>query len=81
MSGYDLSESKFASLVGTASRHHRKQIAGWLSLTTRTRRGAVTFLTVEGDEMPLSVVHHAIQADTGMQRWAYNLWMNYAHFG
>ncbi len=81
MTGYELTLGEFAALVETASRHHRKQIAGWLSLTAHARRGEVCFRGPDGVELPLQEVHRRCQVDDQIRRWAYNLYMNYAHFG
>ncbi len=81
MTGYELSPDKLAYLVKVASRHHRKQIAGWLSLSAHTRRGETYFLDSKGAEVPIAIVCRSLQAKHQVQQWAYNLFMNYAHFG
>ncbi len=81
MTGYELTLADFEYLVGVASRHHRKQIAGWLSLTVGVRRDKVFFRGSDGVVVPFQEVHRRCQADDQIRRWAYNLYMNYAHFG
>lgn len=78
MAGFDLSLDDFAYLVRVASRHHLKEIAGWLSLTTRRRREAIVFLDEGGREVTLAEAHRLCQADPQLMRWAYNLFMSYA---
>lgn len=81
MTGYELSADDLDYLVRVASRHHRTRMAGWISLTAHTRKGEPYFLDAAGDEVPLAVVFLSLQANVEVQRWAYNLWMHYAHFG
>jgi hypothetical protein len=81
MTGHELAPMDFAILLRVASRHHRQQIAGWLSLTAHTRRGQVCLRDAEGAEGPLAEAQRASQADVQVQRRAYNLFMHYAHFG
>lgn len=77
MTGYELAPEQFDGLVRMASRHHRKQIADWLSLTVHLRRGEVSFRSSDGSEVPLQEVYRRCQADCDVRRWAYNLYMHY----
>ena len=79
--GNELSLQQFTFLVEVASRHHRKQIAGWVSLTAHTRAGRVYFKASDGHHVLVDEVHRACKADDEVQRWAYTLYMHYAHFG
>lgn len=81
MRGYALTLEEFAVLAQASSRHHLKQLAGWMSLTAHTRKGLVYFKDRDGREVPLAEVHRACEANARTRRWAYNLYMHYAHFG
>lgn len=80
MAGYELSMQQFATLLTTISRHHLKQMAALVKLTAHARSG-VYFNDSTGSEVPLDRVHETFQADFGIQRFVYNLFMHYAHFG
>jgi hypothetical protein len=81
MTGYKITLDDFARLVKGVSRHHRKGIAGLLSLTAHTRRGSVYFRNNNGTEVPLEEVYQRCQDDPQLQRTLYNLHMNSIHFG
>lgn len=81
MPEYELTVEDFTSLVKAASRHHREQIAGWLALTAHADHGSCCFRGDDGAEVPLAEVHRRSQANDRIRRWAYNLFMYYAHFG
>ena len=81
MTGDELLPNQLTYLVKVASRHHRNQIAGWVSLTAHTRRGEPYFRDVEGAEVPFAEVCELLQADNEVRRWTYNLYMHYGHFG
>ncbi len=81
MTGYELSPNDLAYLVEVASRHHLKQIAGWVSLAAHTRRGEPYFRDTEGAEVPFAEVCRLLQAEREVQQRTYNLYMHYSHFG
>lgn len=81
MTGFQLSSQQFEILLKSASRHHRKQLAGLLNLAAHTRRGDFIFSDSEGRDVPYDEVHRACNSDAEVQRQVYNLYMHYAHFG
>ena len=81
MNGYELSSDDVAYLLKVASRHHRKQIAGWIAHAAHTRRGELYFRNAAGAEVSLAEVCRSLHADEKVLRWAYNLFMHYSHFG
>lgn len=81
MTGDKLSLKQFASLVQVASRRHRKQIAGLVSLTAHISKGGAYFKNRMGRTVPLEEVHQTCEGDADIRRRVYNLYIHYAHFG
>ena len=77
--GYESKLSDIVYLFDVASDADRRRVAGLVGASVAVRDGGTVFLDASGAEIPSGEIHRRTQAEPGIQRTVYNMWMTYAH--